>query len=284
MSGGPQIVILKDPLRIHLHHGPIDIIARAWGSDGEIRLAYQFAAHRFESVLDELVSELTELRSPIGVDKPVFDGLIAQRMGQAVWPNRTVFVTPMAAVAGAVADEILAAMIGVDTLEKAMVNNGGDVALFLSPGSHLSSAIVANLDNPAVDAKLIIDSRSSVRGIATSGWRGRSLSFGVADAVTVLAETAAEADVAATLIANAVTVDDPSVERAPAQEVRDDTDLGERLVTVAVGQLSETAVTQALESGARTARRMIHNGHAEAAYLSVQGRVRIIDESPVLVK
>ena len=43
-----------------------------------------------------------------------------------------------------------------------------------------------------------------MRGIATSGWRGRSFSLGIADAVTVLAATAAEADAAATVIANAV--------------------------------------------------------------------------------
>ena len=41
------------------------------------------------------------------------------------------FITPMAAVAGAVAEEVLGAMMRAAELERAYVNNGGDIALHL---------------------------------------------------------------------------------------------------------------------------------------------------------
>ena len=125
-----------------------------------------------------------------------------------------------------------------------------------------------------------MDASTPSRGLATSGWRGRSLSFGIADAVTVLARTAAEADAAATLIANAVNADHPAIERAPAARVRDDTDLGEHLVTVAVGVLPNDVADEALDAGAAMAGSMRRAGLVDAAYLALQGRVRVIGGAP----
>ena len=80
-----------------------------------------------------------------------------------------------------------------------------------------------------------------MRGVATSGWRGRSFSLGIADAVTVFAGTAAVADAAATLIANAVDLPGhPAFARAPARRCDPQSDLGERLVTVDVGPLARS--------------------------------------------
>jgi hypothetical protein len=124
--------------------------------------------------------------------------------------------------------------------------------------------------------RIVTDAASPVRGVATSGWRGRSHSLGIADAVTVLAPTAAQADAAATMIANAVDCDHPAVERRPASELRDDTDLGERLVTVAVGALSTHAVDAALERGAAFAQSLVARGLVVQAMLSLQGRSRIV--------
>ena len=119
----------------------------------------------------------------------------------------------MAAVAGAVADEICAAMAAAGDLDRAYVNDGGDIALHLTPGTAITAAIAARAGLPD---RVTIAHADPVRGIATSGWRGRSFSLGIADAVTVLARTAAEADAAATLIANAVDLPGhPAVARAP---------------------------------------------------------------------
>ena len=273
MTGTAQARVLSDCGRLHLHHGPIDIIAEGFGAPDEIGRAYGRAAARFGDILAELVGELDVLRAPVGPTAPRAGGPVARRMVRAVWPHRGVHITPMAAVAGAVADEVLAAMTAGRDLARAYVNNGGDIALHLAPGQHLTAGVVANADAPALDADVVLDHAMAVRGVATSGWRGRSLSLGIADAVTVLAQDAATADAAATLIANAVDVNHPAVARAPANRLRDDTDLGERLVTVAVGPLPPRAAAAALQAGARAARSMRFRGLIAGAYLSLQGRV-----------
>ena len=117
-------------------------------------------------------------------------------------------------------------------------------------------------------------------GVATSGWRGRSLSLGIADAVTVVARDAAAADAAATLVANAVNVDHPAVHRLPAHTVRDDTDLRDLPVTVAVGALPADAIDTALAAGLQVAHRMQVSGLIHAACLRLQGRVRIAAPLP----
>lgn len=273
MTGVAQAAVLTDGGRLHLHHGPIDIIAEGFGAPAEIGRAYGQAAARFGNILGELVAELDVLRAPVGSMAPRVRGPVARRMVRAVWPHRGDIVTPMAAVAGAVADEVLAAMMAERNLSRAYVNNGGDIAFHLAPGQQLNAGVVANADAPALDADVVLDHDMAVRGLATSGWRGRSLSLGIADAVTVLARDAATADAAATLIANAVDADHPAVQRAPADSLRDDTDLGGRLVTVAVGPLPPVAIATALEAGAWAARSMRTNGLIAGAYLSLQGRV-----------
>ena len=280
MSGAAQAVLLSGGRRLHLQHGPIDIIAEASGDPDEVRSAYRQAAARFASVLDELVGELDLLRRPLGSAPPPVAGAVARRMVAAVWPHRAQFVTPMAAVAGAVADEVLAALLAGRRLRKAYVNDGGDIALFLAPGERLRAGVVADQDAPAIDGRLELDHAMPVRGVATSGWRGRSLSLGIADAVTVLAASAAAADAAATLIANAVDCDHPAIRRAPASHLRDDTDLGDLLVTVGVGVLPGRTIDQALARGAGHAQALRRTGRIWAASLMLAGRVRTVGRLP----
>jgi ApbE superfamily uncharacterized protein (UPF0280 family) len=246
--------------RLHLQHGPIDLVIQ--GSEQE----YARAQLRFATVLEELLAELPLLRTPVGEAYPLARGRVARRMVAAVWPHRAVFVTPMAAVAGAVADEILEAM---QPAGKAYVNDGGDIAVHLPPGEIFDAGIVNNPLQPALDATLRLHESC---GIATSGWRGRSQSLGIADAVTVVAHNAAEADAAATLVANAVNAQHPAIVRRPARAVKEDSDLGELTVTVGVGPLPPATVRAALAAGARAARAMRARGLVRTAYLALQGR------------
>jgi len=262
--------------RLHLNHGPIDLVISADGEAGEVRRAYDFAAAIFPNILPELVAELPLLRAPIGDVKPTLCNPIARRMVDAVWPYRTVFVTPMAAVAGAVAEHVAAGMVHAANLRRAIVNNGGDIAIYLAPGTTMRAGVVGDLSLPALDATVEIAAADGVRGIATSGWRGRSLSLGIADSVTVLAAAAGEADAAATMIANAVDVADPAIRRSPACAVRDGSDLGETLVTVEVGPLSAGKIARALENGARRAEEIRGRGLIVAAYLQLQGQMRVV--------
>jgi len=199
-------------------------------------------------------------------------------MVAAVMPYATqYFVTPMAAVAGAVAEEILSAMVSAAELSRAYVNDGGDIALHLSRDEKFVVGMVERPDRPSLFGTTTVKSADPVRGIATSGWRGRSFSLGIADAVTVLADRAAAADAAATIIANAVDLPGhPSIIRVPACELAPDSDLGHRAVTQAVGELSLTEADQALQSGERTAERLLRMGLIQSAALNLQGETRVI--------
>jgi ApbE superfamily uncharacterized protein (UPF0280 family) len=222
-------------------------------------------------VLIELTSELELLRCTT-TPETRFDGAIASRMQRAARKFLPVFSTPMAAVAGAVADEILAAMTRETTLDKAYVNNGGDVAFYLGPGQHVDAAIAA-----ATSGRITIDSSDPYRGIATSGWRGRSHSLGIADSVTVVARDAATADVAATLIANAVDLPGhPSITRVPASELFPDSDLKGRLVTTRVGNLATTEINQALDRGAAFAQDLLNQGLIGGVALELNAQTRLI--------
>jgi ApbE superfamily uncharacterized protein (UPF0280 family) len=262
--------------RLHLQHGPIDLVIEAWGEHPEVEQAYEQAWLRFQDILPALVSELALLRTPLREPHPLARGPVARRMVAACWPHRSVFITPMAAVAGAVADEMLAGLLAGRTLAKAYVNDGGDIALHVAAGEHLDAGIVNDQQRPELAASVRIASQSAVRGVATSGWRGRSQSLGIADAVTVLARSAAAADAAATLIANAIDIEHPSVRRLPARAVKHDSDLGDLLVTVAVGALPPHAIAEALERGCSAARSMLDASLIDAAYLALQGETRVV--------
>jgi len=269
-----QFAILPDGRR-HFHDGPIDLILQAWGASGNIAAAYEAAAARFATILDELCLELPRLRAASG---PEPEGVVARRMAQAVAPFASRrFLTPMAAVAGAVAEEVLGAMTDAAALDRAYVNNGGDIALHLTPAASFTLGMVARPDRPSLFGKARVAGHDCVRGVATSGWRGRSFSLGIADAVTVLARAAAEADAAATLIANAVDLPGHrAIARAPALERDPQSDLGDRPVTLAVGPLSEGEIERALDGGEREARLLLGRGLVEAAALSLNSRIRLV--------
>lgn len=283
-GGGARVRSSADGRRLHLHHGPIDVVIEAWGERGEVAAAHGQAAAAFDGLLEGLAAELPLLRRPVGATRPEPSGPVARRMVDAVWPHRGVFVTPMAAVAGAVADHLLAAAVDGRRLERAYANDGGDVALHLAtPGATLTLGMVADVEQPRIDGTLRVAAGDPARGVATSGTGGRSFSLGIADAVTVLARNAAEADAAATLIANAVNLDDhPAVERRPAADLDPDSDLGVLEVTVGVGALEPEAVRAALDAGAAEAERMLARGLVVAAGLWLRGGFRAVGRLPAL--
>lgn len=266
---------LNGGARLHLQHGPMDLIIGAEG-DRERERAFDAAKRRFSTVLSELVDELSVLRMSVSESDEPFIGETARMMDEAVRPYSSMFVTRMAAVAGAVADTVLAAMTREADLSRAYVNNGGDIALHLAPGRRYSTAIMSH--NGCKLGVVDIDSDSPVRGIATSGRHGRSLSMGIADSVTVLATSAAGADIAATLIANAVDLPDhPAVERKPADDVFDDSDLGVLPVVTGCGELSSTDIQCALKAGCTRANSLISRGLIESASLHLFGETVLTD-------
>ena len=366
--------------RLHLQHGPIDCLCRAWGDSIEIQAAYNQAVRLFATILDDLCIELPLLRTPLPTPPPA--GAIARAMHTACTPFADRFITPMAAVAGAVADAVLAAMVRGRDLPRAFVNNGGDIAFHLAPGTLLRCGLVSDIaiagrvtaglsscvmavhgldpgigpathdlrgrdtgpswvtgpspvmtqmGNPATtengplswpppspswpgvsgppiaaragrgapdkpghdeqdsdrtgritpDGTFLLTAEHSARGLATSGRAckghgGRSFSLGIADSVTILARTAAQADAAATIIGNAVDLPGhPSIDRRPASQIDPASDLGDRLITFDVGPLSDAAIDAALDAGETMADTLLRDGLIEGAVLALRGHLRI---------
>jgi ApbE superfamily uncharacterized protein (UPF0280 family) len=263
-----DIVIGADPV------GPHGLAA--------VEAAHESAWACFVPLLDGLMQEWPVLRLPVQAHQPCpLQGAVARRMWLACSPWAAQhFITPMAAVAGSVAQSLIASY-DRPGVARAWVNNGGDIALHLTPGQSARVGLYADLARlPAhgwgqdiqLDGALEVTHAMPVRGVATSGWRGRSFSFGIADSVTVLAATAAQADAAASMIANAVNVDHPGIVRQPAHSLRDMTDLGDLAVTVDVPRLPANLVQQALQNGWQCARECQAQGLMAAAFMVCQGQ------------
>ncbi len=279
MWAPPVFQALSDG-RAHFSHGPIDLVTGVEGDPARAAAAIDRAWGRFAQILEELVDELPRLRAP-GKAGTVFASPVAARMQQAIEPFvPEIFATPMAAVAGAVADEIRDALVAEGGLDKVHVNNGGDIALHLEGRKTLRVGLAPDLavenGRVALQGHVTLGADDGIGGIATSGRHGRSLSLGIADAVTVLAKNAARADAAATLIANAVDVDSPKIDRAEAQELDPDSDLGGRLVTVDVGELTAQERRIALDQGEKAARAYVSAGAIRAAAVHLDGDVRLV--------
>ena len=264
---------------LHLHAGPIDLVCRAWGAPEAVRAAYDAASGAFPSILPGLCAELPLLRAPLPGPRPM--GAVGRAMHEACLPYAAGFITPMAAVAGAVADAVLAVMCAAAPLERALVNNRGDIAVHLGPGQSVRCGLVTDVAAPELDGAFTLHADGPSRGVATSGRAcrgrgGRSFSFGIADSATVLARGAAEADAAASVVANAVDLPGhPAVVRVPADRIDGDSDLGSRLVTWEVGALPPGAVAAALDNGARVAQGLIDRGRIHGAVLSLRGQLRV---------
>lgn len=284
-----QVQVLRPDL-VLVDWGPMTLTISAWAG-GEARPVMAAQAARqalrllavladFQNYLKRPVSELPADRPAPTVVKRARDA--AEAVGRGL--------TPLAAVAGAVADELadLALELGAD---KVIVNNGGDVALRLGPGQTAQAGLRAF---PAHDAqaeqsgeapllgRLNISATDNIGGVATSGWGGRSFSQGLADAVSVWAASAALADAAATALGNAVTAEVEGVMKRPARELDPASDLGAALVTVQVPELSLEERAAALKAGRSEALRLREEGNLIGCLIALQGDYAILDSNRLL--
>lgn len=268
---GPTASVSHDGSRLHLQHGPIDLVI---GVDGERAAAFELATLRFQSLLQEIVDELPDLRETLKphVKPPL--GEAAVRMHLAALPFSDVFLTRMAGVAGAVADTVLLAMQQVP-LRRAYVNNGGDIALYLAEGERFDMAM-ARADGVDL-GRIVVTPDMGVGGVATSGRFGRSLTMGIADSVTVLACDAVTADFAATLIANSVDLPrHPAIQREAATSVHPESDLGARLVVTGLKELQPFEVDKALDAGVARSCAMLDQRQIIGAALFLGGQHRVV--------
>jgi ApbE superfamily uncharacterized protein (UPF0280 family) len=284
-----QVQVLRPDL-VLVDWGPMTLTISAWaGGQARPVAAAQTARQAlrllavladFQNYLKRPISELPPDRPAPSVVKRARDA--AQAVGRGL--------TPLAAVAGAVADELseVALELGAD---KVIVNNGGDIALRLTPGQTAQMGLRAF---PAKDhateqgpeapllGRLNISDGDGIGGVATSGWGGRSFSLGLADAVSVWAASAALADAAATALGNAVTAEIDGVTRQPASEIDPASDLGDVLVTTEVPELSPEERAAALAAGREEALRLRQEGNLIGCLIALQGDYALLDNSKLL--
>jgi ApbE superfamily uncharacterized protein (UPF0280 family) len=264
--------IKEEDNRLFLRHGPINIVLEAIGIDKD--LAYQNVKGYFETLLEQLVLDMELLKEEVVFNRK-FNNKISQSMQDATERYSPAFITPMAAVAGSIADNILRVLINNTNLEKAYVNNGGDVSFYLNKNQIMKTSLAA-IPNMIAEIKY----KDKSRGIATSGWRGKSFSRGIADSVTVLADNAAMADAAATMIGNAVDIyNHPKIKKQPANEMYEDSDLKNLLITVEVGLLTKVEIKEALKNGYQTALQYIDKDLINTALIQLSEYFCIVQKN-----
>lgn len=268
---GPDISVVK-PGTVVLDYGPITMSISVQGKNGPMTRVAQKGAQKavetFERFAPIRRSAYEHTLALTGNKPPQ----VLLRMAGAVKASGDTSLTMMAAVAGSFADVVADKMIASGAT-KVIVNNGGDIAVRLKPPETVVVGIAEDITHKTTRYALKINSSSGIGGVCTSGLGGRSMTLGVASAVTVAAETAAIADACATSLANAVNVDSTAVVRRLAEEINPDTDIKGRLVTVEVGVLSQAEKGLAVLNGLTRAQDLYQAGVIRGAVICLQGRV-----------
>ncbi len=261
------IVKLEDQTGVMAQNGPMRIIIQAWDKKRpDLKLALKAAEFAF-TCLAQVAQQQTILRHhhnylPKGLEP------IPREMVESVMVTGEKDLTPMAAVAGSIADAV-ADWLFNRKMSRVIVNNGGDIAIRLAENETARVGIRTDIKTQAISHVVELSSRHSCWGINTSGLGGRSLTRGIASAVTAFARTSSLADAAATAIANACFVKDDAIIQVIAQEIDPLTDIRDIPVTVKVGQLRKTSVIQAMNKAIKKAEQYIGMGIIQGAFIAV---------------
>jgi len=256
--------------------GPMRLVIRAWnGGQPEIKLTRQ-AAEVSISYLERIARCQSLLSRPIPEIEDLPEDELALRMITSANAIGDEDLTPMAAVAGTIADAAADWLVG-QNMDRVIVDNGGDIALRLKAGETATVGIRPRIDNMQVSHVLHLDGSQSTWGVATSGVGGRSLTRGIASAVTVVAATASAADAAATAIGNACFVEDCGIIQLPAESLDPNTDLAGLSVTTKVGELLPEKVAMAIKSARQKAELLSQRNIIFGAFMALQNGFAISD-------
>ena len=170
-------------------------ITASHAAEHAARTAVLNARHKIEQYIQNHPGFLSSL-IPLPADECAPD--IIQDMLRA---SAAAGVGPMAAVAGAVAEH--AGREILKQCDEVIVENGGDI--FLQVNREITISVFAGSSSLSNRIGIKISPHNSPSGVCTSsGTVGPSLSFGTADAVTIISPSASLADAAATAVGNLV--------------------------------------------------------------------------------
>ena len=270
------------PGQVYFDYGPVSMVVSAVRDGaGDSALCRQ-AAEVVEHNLRLLGQSLDMLRRyPAQVEPGRLEGA-ARAMADAVLSTGDPYLTPMAAVAGAMSDAV-ADFLWEQGAQKAVANNGGDVALRLAPGQTLDMGILYELGHGGVDRVIRLLPEHGIGGVASSGLGGRSLTTGVASIVTAFSSRCARADALATLLADRSYIPSPAVHTCLASQVDPDSDIADLTVVTAVDPLTDSEKKQALRQIMEEAEAQYQRGNLRACVAAVQGMTRTFDPDKILV-
>ena len=269
------------PGQVFVDFGPVSmVITASRNGEGDTQLC-RAAFPVIAACLEDLRPSLEMLRRyPPQVELEQLAGA-GETMARAVLRTGDPWLTPMAAVAGTVADAV-ADFLFAQGAEKVTANNGGDIALRLAPGQSLGLGVLYDLERGGVDRVVHLTAEKGVGGVATSGLGGRSLTTGIASGVTVFSRRCAQADALATLLADRSCIDSPAVHTRLAGELDPDSDIAALPVGVSVEPLSREEKERALEQVLREAEEQYRRGNLLACIATVQGVTVTYDPNGIL--
>ena len=262
-----------------VENGPMRLTIQAWNNHrfdmAAARQAGNFAFACLEQVaacrhlLQQCTAELTEDDLLEKLDPRKFP--VPVTMVKNTWAINSPDLTPMAAVAGSIADGV-ADYLFQKGCAKVIVDNGGDIAVRLSGAETARVGVRSDISSATITHVITLDSRSPSWGINTSGLGGRSVTRGIATAAAVLAYSSARADAAATDIANACFVDDEGIVQVPAGQLDPMTDIPDIPVTVLVKDLKPDTTDRSLERSLERAKRYVESGLILGAIITAGGK------------
>ena len=269
------------PGQVFVDFGPVSmVITASRNGEGDTQLC-RAAFPVIAACLEDLRPSLEMLRRyPPQVELEQLAGA-GETMARAVLRTGDPWLTPMAAVAGTVADAV-ADFLFAQGAEKVTANNGGDIALRLAPGQSLGLGVLYDLERGGVDRVVHLTAEKGVGGVATSGLGGRSLTTGIASGVTVFSRRCAQADALATLLADRSCIDSPAVHTRLAGELDPDSDIADLPVVVSVEPLSREEKERALEQVLREGEEQYRRGNLLACIATVQGVTVTYDPNGIL--
>ncbi len=262
-------ISLLDAETVIAECGPMRLAIRAWqNSHPQIDLCRQAAQASF-AYLEAVARNYALLGRQPGAVEILPEEPLAQRMIESVKVIGDADLTPMAAVAGTIADAVADWLFGRGPT-KVVVDNGGDIAIRLAAGQTASVGIRPRINSLDISHIARLDDRRASWGVTTSGMGGRSFTRGIASAVTVIASTASMADAAATSIANACWVKDGCIVQIPAEKLDPNTDLKGVDVTVEVGMLSAGKKARAVQAALSKADALCRKQHIVGALIVLE--------------
>jgi ApbE superfamily uncharacterized protein (UPF0280 family) len=239
--------------------GPMRLVIRAWNQgQPQIALARQAAEEAF-GCLERIAVCRPLLSRPWPQIAELPADQLARRMISSVKAVGDDDLTPMAAVAGTIADAT-ADWLFERGLTKVVVDNGGDIAIRLAEGETVNVGVRPSPRSLTLSHVLGLDWQRHSWGVTTSGFGGRSFSRGIASAATVLAASASTADAASTAIANACFVESKNIRRLSAEQIDPNSDLAGTEVTVGIGELSKPEIEAALKKALQRAEDLVVRG------------------------